>query len=567
MICWLLESRKQHREWAEQALQAENFEVWTCPGLARLNQRMSQASADVVLVSEAHAQRPSLLQVAESAGLVQSGWVRLGQHLYHWRLRLGAPKNLLSRLRKMGEFAEAKGNEASLHEHYRKLLNRVSDGILDLDSQDLIRWGNSSLQKALSVEDLTGLSLEQIVKPSDVAQLRMLRRQHSAGVVAAVPVSLVNGQVVELDPNVRLASDGKVMGSSLVLKGIRSTQESDRGRELFVLYTVATLLSQASNLEQALESVLQRSMELLDLAAAGCQLSSGSGGQPRGLKLEPEVLAIIDGLCQRTVRERKSIIYRHLQRESEGQLLQLKQAGVLGLAIVPLQVGGQLTGCLWFVSTDPGHFSREVVSLLISLSIPLAVAAENFRHVEDKLQEEAHRRQFYRDALHAVTRGKLFLCEPDELAEVWSRAGDSAGERVIRSYADVPELRKFVEGTLVSEGFTEERCHDMALCATEAAGNVVKHAESGRLEIRVLGEDAWILIEDKGPGISFSNLPSAVLTAGFSTAPSLGMGYSILLEMADSLYLSTTTLGTSVLMQISRKEVDPLAAFAAFEML
>jgi anti-sigma regulatory factor (Ser/Thr protein kinase) len=239
----------------------------------------------------------------------------------------------------------------------------------------------------------------------------------------------------------------------------------------------------------------------------------------------------------------------------------------LGLAVIPLQVQGQVTGCLWFVSTDPGHFSREVVSLLISLSIPLAVAVENFRHVEDKLQEEASRRQFYRDALHAVTRGKLYLCEPPELALVWSQAGLSAGERHISSYADVPGLRHFVEETLLAEGFSEEKCHDMALCATEAAGNVVKHAESGRLEIRILGEEACILIEDRGPGISFTNLPNAVLTAGFSTAPSLGMGYSILLEMADALYLCTHPAGTSVMMQVSRKVVDPLEAFAAFDLL
>ena len=58
-----------------------------------------------------------------------------------------------------------------------------------------------------------------------------------------------------------------------------------------------------------------------------------------------------------------------------------------------------------------------------------------------------------------------------------------------------------------------------------------------------------------------------MLTAGYSTAPSLGMGYSILLEMADALYLCTHPGGTSVLLKITRKVVDPLAAFAAFELL
>jgi anti-sigma regulatory factor (Ser/Thr protein kinase)/PAS domain-containing protein len=570
MNVWLMENRSQAGEWFGGVLRAERTALTLIPNLTQLGREFQAATPDLILISESHPRRDAALSVADEAGYVLSGLFRPQDKpklLYHWRIRVGAQKPPLALLRKLGESWETRGAEASVHERYRKLLNRVSDGILELDAQDLIRWSNTSLQKSLAVDDLVGLSLEQIVKPSDVAQLRMLRRQHQAGVVAAVPVSLVNGQMVELDPNLRLSKDGSVLGSSLVLRGIRNTQDSDRGRELFVLYTVATLLSQAASIDQALETVLQRSIELMDLAAAGAWLDQGPYGNSPGLVLEENVRQIIGDLCRKTMQDRKSLIYRHLNKENEGPLQVLRESGVLGLAIVPLQVQGRPTGCLWFVSTDPGHFSREVVSLLISLSIPMAVAIDNFRHVAEELQEEASRRQFYRDALQAVTRGKLFLCEPPEFDEVWAQAGVSAGERPIRSYADVPDLRHFVEKTLGAEGFTEERCHDMALCATEAAGNVVKHAESGRLEIRVIDEEAFILIEDKGPGISFSNLPNAVLTAGYSTAPSLGMGYSILLEMADALYLCTHPGGTSVMLKITRKVVDPLEAFAAFELL
>lgn len=569
MKVWLIENREKFRAQLAESLGEQRHEVVCMPGSSGLTQALVEGAPDVVLVSEAHRSRDASLELCASAGLIYCGLFRpaaQARSLYHVRAYLGNLKAVQRILKALGQSWDLTGGDA-VHERYRKLLNRVSDGIVDLDAHDLIRWTNTSLQKALGVEDLTGLSLEQIVKPGDVAQLRMLRRQHSAGVVASVPVSLVSGQMVELDPNLRLAKDGSVLGSSLVLRGIASEEESSSGRQLFVLYNVATLLSQAASVDQALETVLQRIIELIDLAAAGACFLDGTPCPPRGIRFEPPILQRIEGLCSRVQRDKRSVIFRHLGKETEPELEPLRQAGVLGLALIPLQVQGQLTGCLWFVSTDPGHFSREVVSLLISLSIPLAVAVDNFRHVEDKLMEEASRRSFYRDALQAVTRGKLFLCEPDELAQVWSEAGQSAGERHIESYADVPGLRSFVEETLAAEGFSEERCHDMALCATEAAGNVVKHAESGRLEIRVLGEEAWILIEDRGPGISFSNLPNAVLTAGFSTAPSLGMGYSILLEMADALYLCTHPGGTSVLLRVSRKVVDPLEAFAALELL
>lgn len=564
MIVWLLDSRPGSLATSP----GSRFEWTVMRTWAIFRRALPLSTPELLLVAEAMACRDNALALADEAGLFVSGMLRdPGGRLYHFRIRPGAQKALLQAIQGLGEAWETRGREASVHERYRKLLNRVSDGLLELDGQDLIRWSNSSLQKSLGVDDLVGLSLEQIVKPSDVAQLRMLRRQHSAGVVAAVPVSLVNGQVVELDPNLRLAADGTVLGSSLVLRGIKNAKDSDRGRELFVLYTVATLLSQATTVEQALETVLQRILELMDLAAAGACLQGGLPGQVRGLTLEQPVLDWIHGFCESAQSERKPVIYRHLGKETGVAVEGLKAAGLLGLAVIPLQVQGELIGCLWFVSTDPGHFSREVVSLLISLSIPLAVSISNFRHVADQLHEEASRRQFYRDALQAVTQGKLFLCEPRELADTWGSAGSSAGERIIRSYADVPGLRHFVEETLLAEGFSEERCHDMALCATEAAGNVVKHAESGRLEIKVQGEDAWILIEDRGPGIDFAHLPSAVLTAGYSTAPSLGMGYSILLEMADALYLCTHGGGTSVLLMITRKVVDPLEAFASLELL
>ena len=565
-----MDNRSQSSEWFGGVLRAERTALTLIPNLTQLGREFQQATPDLILVAESHARRDEALAMADEAGYLLSGIFRpqaKAKLLYHWRVRVGSQKPPLALLRKLGESWETRSAEASVHERHRKLLNRISDGILELDAQDLIRWSNTALQKSLGVDDLVGLSLEQIVKPSDVAQLRMLRRQHSAGVVAAVPVSLVNGQLVELDPNLRMSKDGAVLGSSLVLRGIRNTQEADRGRELFVLYTVATLLSQAASIDQALETVLKSGIELMDLAAAGAWLDDGPHGHSPGITLEEPVREVIGELCRKTMIDRKSLIYRHLNKENEGPLQVLRESGVLGLAIVPLQVQGRPTGCLWFVSTDPGHFSREVVSLLISLSIPMAVAVDNFRHVAEELQEEASRREFYRNALQAVTQGKLFLCEPPEFDEVWSLAGVSAGERPIRSYADVPDLRQFVEKTLGAEGFSEERCHDMALCATEAAGNVVKHAESGRLEIRVIDEDAFILIEDKGPGISFSNLPNAVLTAGYSTAPSLGMGYSILLEMADALYLCTHPGGTSVMLKITRKVVDPLAAFAAFDLL
>ena len=531
---------------------------------------LSSHGFDLVLVNNAVAERDEVLTFAASGGLDFELLYRPRGNTaitYLGRARFGSHKWSLRALGQTGRWWNLRENDQDNAERYRKLLNRVSDGIVEVDSEDSIRWANSSLQRALGDATLTGLNLEQIVKPSDVHQLRTIRQQLSAGVVVPFPVRLASGQLVEVDPTLRFAPDGSQSGSSIIFRGVKSNGDSERGRELFALYSVATLLSQASSLKQASTSVLSRIMELLDLAAAGINLDRGEVRFRQGIHLEDEAQAALAALCEEQQRHPKTRVHRNLNSEESEVLQPLVKAGIRGLAILPLMVQGGGIGCMWFVSTDPGHFSREVVSLLISISVQLVVSVENFRHVEERLQEEANRRHFYRDALQAVTRGKLRLLEAPELEEVWESSGELLGEVPIRSYADVPGLRTFVERTLSSQGFSEERCHDMALCATEAAGNVIKHAQDGWLGVRFQDDTLRIRIQDRGPGIHFSNLPRAVLTAGYSTAPSLGMGYSILLELADAVHLSTGEGGTSVILEVSNKVVDPLEAFAGLDLL
>ena len=53
---------------------------------------------------------------------------------------------------------------------------------------------------------------------------------------------------------------------------------------------------------------------------------------------------------------------------------------------------------------------------------------------------------------------------------------------------------------------------------------------------------------DCGHGIDSLILPKAVLRRGFSTKPSLGFGYTIMLEVADRVLLCTGTSGTTVVL-------------------
>lgn len=566
----VVDSSSEARLELTEKLQERSGEVKAVGRFASASQHFGTSSVDLLLVHEGVRQRDELLELAEASGLQIHLLFRPefdSTRLYHARARFGSHKWTFHLLGAVGSYWEVWRGELEMHERYRKLLNRIADGVVEVDAHDFIRWANASLIKALGDAQLTGLKLEQIVKPSDVPQLRLIRQQQSAGVVVPFPVRLANGQLVEIDPTLRFGTNGSPLGSTIVFRGVRTAAESDRTRELFALYSVATALSRAVNMAEALNTVLQRILELVDLAGAGVHLLHGERTFRRGLTLDPECEEIFKLYSQRLASASKALVYRNLANHDEPELVRLLAHGIRGLTVLPLEVQGEYFGSIWFVSTDPGHFSREVVSLLISISVQMVVALENFRHVEERLHEESERRQFYRNALQAVTRGKLILCESDELEQVWAASGDSMGERVIDSHADIPGVRAFVENSIREAGFSEERCHDMALCATEAAGNVVKHAKNGRLAIRFADESLRLRIEDQGPGIHFANLPSAVLTAGYSTAPSLGMGYSILLELCDTVHLCTGDQGTCLLLEVSRKVVDPLAAFVGLDLL
>lgn len=66
---------------------------------------------------------------------------------------------------------------------------------------------------------------------------------------------------------------------------------------------------------------------------------------------------------------------------------------------------------------------------------------------------------------------------------------------------------------------------------------------------------------DDGPGIEALSLPDVALTKGYSTADSLGMGYKVMIEFADKVYLATSREGTVVAVEMRiRKEMTETEA-------
>lgn len=476
--------------------------------------------------------------------------------------RFGLHKQIFDALNSVGEWWELRAGRSRPYEVFRKLLNRVSDGVAELDSDDRIRWVNTPLKQALPDVEWAGAYLDKVVRKDDLHRLRALRSQHATGVVVPFAVHLVSGKQVELDPSPWFDEQGELVGTSLLFRTVRNTEEQEsRAHELFCMYSLASSIGQANTVEEALSVALKRTVELLNLPGGGVVLDyedihethffMRNGDYPEALK------DYFIKMIQTFPPGKKALVERDAEKGNP-----LLDYDFHGLTAVPIEIGEVRAGGLWLFSKRKGRFARETVSLIISIVNQLSVIIENLVYNQIRLSTELEKKRFYRDALCAVTQGKLSLCERSELNTVWQQAGEDKGKVEITDVADVPMSRRFVESALVDEGLSEEKIQDIAICTTEAVGNVVKHAEQGYLAVRTTDQTVTVLISDQGPGIDFAHLPNAVLSAGFSTAPSLGMGYSILLEMMDRVHLSTDNEGTVLLLEVQKQEADPLDAFA-----
>lgn len=100
---------------------------------------------------------------------------------------------------------------------------------------------------------------------------------------------------------------------------------------------------------------------------------------------------------------------------------------------------------------------------------------------------------------------------------------------------NIPLLRNVVAHAARNAGVSEERLHDVKLCVTEAATNVVEHAYTGeqrgavRVDVRVVGDELEIEVADDGRGMD----PARRMEDG-------GYGLGIIYQLTDRSSVGTT---------------------------
>jgi anti-sigma regulatory factor (Ser/Thr protein kinase) len=190
-----------------------------------------------------------------------------------------------------------------------------------------------------------------------------------------------------------------------------------------------------------------------------------------------------------------------------------------------------------------------------------AVDITEVRRAERALRRQDEEiRRAYVDVIDAVTGGRLILLSEEDLSE---QLGMPLGpERTASSPADLSRARHEVTRVVTARHPAWTELTDLMTPLCEALTNAVTHADGGTYQLFEKGDRLQVVVGDEGPGIDFRTLPKATLTPGFSTAASLGVGFTIMLNMCDRVLLSTRPGSTRVVLELHVEKTPTLERVA-----
>lgn len=165
------------------------------------------------------------------------------------------------------------------------------------------------------------------------------------------------------------------------------------------------------------------------------------------------------------------------------------------------------------------------------------------KSVDEIAEKDRGIRQAYSDVIEAVTGGRLILLDADELRD--EMLPDSEPRSLIDSPSQLGDARRRARTSLVAAGVGD----DMLLAFGEALNNALKYAGEASYAVNANESRLQVVVADHGPGIDFSNLPKATLISGFSTTHTLGVGFTLMMELTDRVLLCTNPAGTTVVLE------------------
>lgn len=276
--------------------------------------------------------------------------------------------------------------------------------------------------------------------------------------------------------------------------------------------------------------------------------SAGVDAFPHGQTFSFDSVSV---LTQKSITERRTEVvdFDALPEPQRGGALAAQRSHIL--ISVPVVWQDRLVAMIGV--DDPGErrepTDREI-EIIEGIAAQAAVAIENARLFEElagslrELKEKDRAiREAYSDVIDAVTGGRLIILGRDEMSKAVCAADGASYE--VQEPAALAEARERLRRTLGDV----PKIDDLVLAFSEAATNMLKHAGGGRYRIGKDAKRVQIVLSDHGPGIDFRDLPKATLVPGFSTKQTLGMGFSIMMELTDRLLLCSDSGGTTLVLE------------------
>lgn len=223
--------------------------------------------------------------------------------------------------------------------------------------------------------------------------------------------------------------------------------------------------------------------------------------------------------------------------------------GVRAHVIIPIIAGDEVVGALAVDNCFSGRgISPDILDPLFLYAGLAALPLFALYQQKERERVEAIRRDIHREVLYAVTNGKVCLCDRQEIEQEWpGRREDLLIEREYH----IREVREAAKRAGRECGMSSDRAADLGLCASEAATNALLHGSGGSATVEWRERCVRIRISDQGRGISPADLPRATLLKGWSSRCSMGLGFTVINETADRVFLYTGSDGTVIIVEMA----------------